>query len=85
MKLLLALFGNFVNSSGGIEKVLCNMANAMNERGHEVTILGFENKKGDPFFPLNRNVKYYNLGYGFKYNHLCFNITSIFNDKNIKN
>ena len=54
MKLLLALFGNFVNSSGGIEKVLCNMANAMSERGHEVTILGFENKKGEPFFHLEK-------------------------------
>lgn len=84
MKILLTLFGNIVNSSGGVEKVLCNMANAMSERGHEVTILGFENKKGEPFFHLEKSVKYYNFGYGFKYNHLKFNLTNIFTNKRNK-
>lgn len=84
MRILLTLFGNIINSSGGVEKVLCNMANAMLERGHEVFILGFENKKGEPFFRLDDNIKYYNLGYGFKYNHFIFNLINLFVSKKQK-
>lgn len=50
MRILLSLIGNTIGSTGGVEKVLCNMANAMVERGHEVTIFAFENKAGEPFF-----------------------------------
>ena len=56
----------------------------MSQRGHDVIILGFENKKGEPFFHLEKSVRYYNLGYGFKYNHTIFNILNIFDDRKIK-
>lgn len=78
MKILLSLIGRIINSTGGVEKVACNMANALAERGHEVTLLAFEDKEGKPFFPLRENVKFVNLGKGFKYNHTLFNLKNVF-------
>lgn len=40
MKIIIAHFGTYyVNMPGGVEKVTCNLANALVHRGHEVTIL----------------------------------------------
>lgn len=61
MKIILTYTWGIVNSKGGTEKVLCNMANAMTERGHEVYILCYEDKDGLPFFILNENVKFKNM------------------------
>ena len=84
MKVILSLIGRIVDSTGGVEKVACNMANALADRGHDVTILAFENKEGNPFFPLKDTVKFLNLGIGFKYNHTIFNLRHIFSEKDIK-
>ncbi|MDR1383258.1 MAG: glycosyltransferase [Planctomycetaceae bacterium] len=54
--------GSVVNSAGGAEKVLCNMANEMTLRGHHVTILCNDTKQGLPFYPLLPEVKFINLG-----------------------
>ena len=84
MKILLSLIGRIINSTGGVEKVACDMANAMVERGHDVTILNFEDKEGMPFFRLDKRVKFINLGKGHKLSHFLFNITSFYLDKNNK-
>lgn len=84
MKIILSLIGRIVNLTGGVKKVACNMANALTDRGHDVTILAFENKEGRPFFSLKNNVKFLNLGIGFKYNHTVFNLKHIFTNKKIK-
>ena len=84
MKILLSLIGNTIGTTGGVEKVLCNMANAMVARGHEVTILAFENKEGEPFFNLDERVHFLNLGIGHKLSHFLFNITSFYLDKDKK-
>ena len=78
MKILLSLIGRIINSTGGVEKVACNMANALAERGHEVTVLAFEDKDGKPFFSLRENVNFINLGKGFKFNHTFFNLKNVF-------
>jgi glycosyltransferase involved in cell wall biosynthesis len=54
--------GSVVDSAGGAEKVLCNMANEMTLRGHHVTILCNDTKQGLPFYPLLPEVKFINLG-----------------------
>lgn len=84
MKIILSLIGRIVGSTGGVEKVACNMANALADRGHDVTILAFENKEGIPFFPLKDDVKFLNLGIGFKFNHTLFNLKHIFMNRAVK-
>ena len=61
MRIMLAFFERFINMSGGIERVCCNMANAMTQRGHEVSIVYCYGKSGKPFYTLDRRVKMYNL------------------------
>lgn len=62
MRITIAHFGTYyVNMAGGVEKVTCNLANALVERGHEVTILYRDNKEGNPYFPLDKRVKQYNI------------------------
>ena len=61
MKLLLVYLAPFITSTGGAEKVCCDMANAMIERGHDVSILYCYGKSGTPFFPLDKKIQLCNL------------------------
>lgn len=62
MRIIIAHFGTYyVNMAGGVEKVTCNLANALVERGHEVTILYRDRKEGNPYFYLDQRVKQYNI------------------------
>lgn len=61
MKIVLACFEKFIEMSGGIERVCCNMANAMAARGHEVSIVYCYGRSGRPFYALDSAVKTYNL------------------------
>lgn len=61
MKIVLAYFEKFIEMSGGIERVCCNMANAMAERGYEVSIIYCYGRSGKPFYSLDSSVKTYNL------------------------
>ena len=71
MRIMLANFTAMVNDSGGLSKVTCSFANAMSKRGHDVTVVYSDDKKGDFFFPVDKTVKCYNLrhyeGNDFKY------------------
>lgn len=62
MKMCLVNFGNVINSTGGAEKVLCDFANEMVRRGHNVVVVCSELKSGRPFFHLDNEVLFYNLG-----------------------
>ena len=62
MKILIAHLGsNWVNMCGGVERVTCNLANALVDRGHEVSIIYRDWCEGEPYFPLDRRVKQYNI------------------------
>lgn len=78
MKILLSCLGKVAGQKGGIEKVLCNMANEMFERGHKVSIVTYENNSGRPFFFLRNEIKYYNPGFGKKDNRVIANIFNLF-------
>lgn len=67
MKILLMDFWNVVNSTGGAEKVLCNMANEFVKRGHEICIVCCDPINGMPFFYLDNRVKFINLNASGKY------------------
>lgn len=56
MKILLLNTGRFANAKAGTERVLCNMANAMIDRGHEVRIVNYHKNMGESPFPLNEKV-----------------------------
>ena len=74
MKIALAFFEQLAGVSGGIERVLCNMANAMTARGHDVSIMYCQDQCGAPFYPLHPPVKLYNLMaiHPEKWNHKDF-------------
>lgn len=61
MKIAFAYFEKFIEMSGGIEHVCCNLANAMTARGHDVSIVYCYGRSGVPFYPLDATVKLYNL------------------------
>lgn len=60
MKIML-FRSDVVGIAGGAEKVLCNMANEMTRRGHDVTIVCDDIKQGRPFYTLDSNVAFHNL------------------------
>ena len=61
MKILLANFTKMVNDSGGMSKVMCAFANEMVSRGHEVTIVYSDDKDGDFYYPVDSEIKCYDL------------------------
>lgn len=78
MKILLTQLGNAINAQGGIEKVVCNMANAFAERGHEVTLMVFDKREGEMAFPLDKRVKFLNPGVGVHISRTWVNVTNVF-------
>lgn len=64
MNVLLLNIGRFENAKAGTERVLCNMANALSDKGYEVVIVNTFQKTGDSPFPLKESVKVVNAGAG---------------------
>lgn len=50
-----------VDSKGGAEKVLCEMANEFVCRNHNVLIVTSNKKQGMPFYKLSKAVRFYNI------------------------
>ena len=68
MNILLIDFWKVVASSGGAEKVLCNMANELVKRNHRVAVVCNDPDAGKPFFFLDKKVQFINLnGTGKEY------------------
>ena len=61
MHILLANFTKMVNDSGGLAKVTCSFANEMLRRGHDVSLLFSDEKRGAFFYPIDQRLKCYNL------------------------
>lgn len=62
MKIAIAHFNTgWVNVPGGVEKVTCNLANALYERGHEVCIFYRDRNEGNPYFPINPKINMVNI------------------------
>ena len=64
IKIMLVNFYHVINSQGGAERVLCNMANELICRGYDVSICIAENENGLPFFALDSSVNFINVGIG---------------------
>lgn len=62
MHIVIAHFGTYyVGMPGGVEKVTCNLANAMTEKGHRVTVLYRDHQEGEPYFPIDHRVGQHNI------------------------
>lgn len=62
MKIVIAHFTNWwVGMSGGVEKVVCQFANAMCGRGHDVTVLYIGDKEGSPYYALDDRIRQVNI------------------------
>ncbi|WP_027396841.1 glycosyltransferase [Anaerovibrio lipolyticus] len=61
MRLLLANFTKMVGDTGGTAKVHCNFANVMQQRGYDVAMVYQDHKQGACFFPVNKEVRQYNI------------------------
>ncbi|GEN76795.1 glycosyltransferase [Chryseobacterium hagamense] len=61
MKILLIQHLNFLNGSGGTEKICTFLANGFDRFGHEVEIATCQDIEGRPVFPLNAGIKVTNI------------------------
>ena len=58
MHIVIAHFNSYwTGISGGVERITCEMANDMANRGHKVTILYRDGREGLPYFPLRKDVE----------------------------
>lgn len=61
MKILLVQHHNFLNGSGGTEKICSFLANGFSDLGHHVEIATNQNIDGKPIFGLNTKIKVTNI------------------------
>ncbi len=62
VKVLLVNLRPYVQVQGGMEKIFCEMSNALVERGFQVVFIGADSKKGLPYFNISPEVRLYNIG-----------------------
>ena len=60
-KILLIDNYNLINGQGGVEHVLCNMANVLDNDNYNVFVVTMEDKEGLPFYSLNKEINFLNL------------------------
>ncbi|MDQ1148974.1 glycosyltransferase [Sphingobacterium zeae] len=61
MRILIVQHANFINGSGGTEKICSFLANTFEAGGHEVIIGTNEKIAGKPVFPLSENIEVKNI------------------------
>lgn len=62
MKILLLSFHKIINSSGGAEKVFCEMASHFVSKGHVVKAICYNDEQGTPFYKIDDRVDFVNAG-----------------------
>jgi glycosyltransferase involved in cell wall biosynthesis len=63
MKLLFAI-KRLNTTFGGAERILCSIASALAERGHDVSIVTFDGADGKPFYTIHAGIRRVDLGIG---------------------
>jgi len=61
MKILIIQHLNFINGSGGTEKIASFLANGFRQNQHEVEIATNQDISGNPIFPLEKGIKVSNI------------------------
>lgn len=52
------------SAAGGAERVFCTLCSELAKRGHDVSIVTFDQPGGQPFYPLDARIKRIDLGIG---------------------
>lgn len=60
-KVLLLNFYSFINSSGGAERICCNMANTLLQNDYKVKIVCNDDIEGRPFYELDEHIELENI------------------------
>lgn len=61
MNIMMAYFANLAGISGGLERTLCRLSNALSDRGHNILIVAYNDMDASPFYPLNSSVRMIDL------------------------
>lgn len=61
MRIMVAYFEQFIELSGGVERMGSELANALVERGHNVSFVYCYGRNGECFYPLDHRIKIFNL------------------------
>ncbi len=61
MRIMIITTGQLIGIAGGVERVLINLANEMENRGHEVVLVYSSQKAGEFYYPIHSSVKRSNL------------------------
>lgn len=64
MRIILAYFDDVSGIAGGLQKSLCQMANALVARGHEVLLAVYDRGEGQFWYPLDEGVALRNFRRG---------------------
>ena len=67
MRIVYCIAGTY--NSGGMERVLANKANYWVEKGHEVHIITTDQRKQQPFFPLDERIVCHDLDINYEENN----------------
>ena len=54
----------FDNMAGGVERMACAMMEEMHNRGHEVTLLTWDNESASAFYDMNSSIRWFRLDLG---------------------
>ena len=76
MNIMLFTTGTVINTAGGAEKIFFEMANNF-AKSHNVCAVAFDDTKGKPFWKINNNVKFYNIGLGNSYSNIYINFRNL--------
>ena len=77
MNIMLFTTGTVINTAGGAEKIFFEMANNF-AKSHNVCAVAFDDTKGKPFWKINNNVKFYNIGLGNSYSNIYINFRTFY-------
>lgn len=61
MNILLVNTTKMVGDTGGLAKVTCAFANEMKKRGHQVSLIYADEKSGEFFFPIDKDIACYDV------------------------
>lgn len=62
MKILFYQRTDVIDSTGGTEKVLCFLSSKLSNEGYDIVYMTNDKKQGQPFFDLDKKVKFINIG-----------------------
>lgn len=61
MNILLVNTTKMVGDTGGLAKVTCAFANEMKKRGHQVSLIYADERSGEFFFPIDKDIACYDV------------------------